>query len=56
MKGLSDDESKLTKELRDNEAAHVDALDATIKKLGGKPVAKPTFDFGGAFAQPRERT
>ena len=40
---------KLTKEMRDNEAEHVDALAATVKKLGGKPVAKPTFDFGGAF-------
>jgi len=50
VKGLSSYESKLTKELRDNEAAHVDALAATIKDLGGKPVAKPTFAFGGAFA------
>ena len=49
VKGLSSYESKLTKELRDNEAEHVDALTATIKQLGGKPVAKPTFDFGGAF-------
>ena len=49
VKGLSSDEMKLTKELRDNEDEHVDALAATIKKLGGKPVAKPTFDFGGAF-------
>ncbi len=49
VKGLSSYESKLTKELRDNEAEHVDALTATIKKLGGKPVAKPQFDFGGAF-------
>jgi rubrerythrin len=50
VKGLSKYESDLTKELRDNEAAHVDALTATIKDLGGKPVAKPTFGFGGAFA------
>jgi ferritin-like protein len=50
VKGLSSYENKLTKELRDNEAEHVDALVATIKKLGGKPVAKPMFDFGGAFA------
>jgi rubrerythrin len=49
VKGLSDYEMKLTKELRDNESEHVDALAATVKKLGGKPVAKPTFDFGGAF-------
>ncbi len=49
VKGLSGYEMKLTKELRDNEAEHVDALTATIKKLGGKPVAQPMFDFGGAF-------
>jgi rubrerythrin len=50
VKGLSKYESDLTKELRDNEGAHVDALTATIKQLGGKPVAKPMFQFGGAFA------
>jgi rubrerythrin len=50
VKGLSKYESDLTRELRDNEAAHVDALTATIKQLGGKPTAKPTFQFGGAFA------
>ena len=49
VKGLSKYESDLTKELRDNEAEHIDALAATIKKLGGKPVGKPKFDFGGAF-------
>ena len=49
VRGLSSYEGKLTRELRDNEAEHVDALVATIKKLGGMPVAKPTFDFGGAF-------
>ena len=50
VNGLSKYESDLTKELRDNEQEHVDALAATIKDLGGKPVAKPTFDFGRAFA------
>jgi hypothetical protein len=49
VKGLSGYESKLTKELRDNESEHVDALTATIRKLGGKPAAKPAFDFGAAF-------
>jgi len=49
VKGLSDDDTKLTEKLRDDEKAHVDALIATIKKLGGEPVAKPEFDFGGAF-------
>ena len=50
VNGLSSDELKLAKEIRDNENEHVDALAATVKKLGGKAVAKPTFDFGGAFA------
>jgi len=50
VKGLSGDEKKLATELRDNENEHVDALTATIEKLGGKPANKPTFDFGGAFA------
>ncbi len=50
VKGLSGDEMKLAKELRDNENEHVDALAATVKKLGGKAAAKPTLDFGGAFA------
>ncbi|MDQ3850986.1 MAG: ferritin-like domain-containing protein [Actinomycetota bacterium] len=50
VRGLSADEMKLAKKLRDDETEHVDALTATIKQLGGKPVAKPAFDFGGAFA------
>ncbi len=49
VKGLSSDEMKLAKEIRDNEDEHVDALAATVKKLGGTPVKKPTLDFGGAF-------
>ncbi len=49
VNGLSSDEKKLAKQLRDDENAHVDALTATIKDLGGKPAAKPTFDFGGAL-------
>lgn len=47
--GLSGDALDLAKEIRDNEAEHVDALAAAAKQLGGKPAAKPTFDFGGAF-------
>jgi hypothetical protein len=47
--GLGADEKKLAKQLRDDEDAHVDALISTIKSLGGKPAAKPTFDFGKAF-------
>jgi Ferritin-like domain len=31
--------------LADDERQHVDALKATIKQLGGKPVAEPKFDF-----------
>jgi rubrerythrin len=48
--GLSAGERKLAKKLRDDERAHVEALTATVKDLGGKPAARPTFDFGGAFA------
>jgi hypothetical protein len=50
VSGLSSEEKKLAERLRDDEDAHVDALTATIKSLGGKPAAKPTFDFGDAFA------
>ena len=32
----------------DHEATHVTALRKTIRALGGKPVAKPEFDFKGA--------
>ena len=31
--------------LADDEQQHVEALAATVKKLGGKPVAEPKFDF-----------
>lgn len=31
--------------LAKDEQQHVEALEGTIKKLGGKPVAKPKFDF-----------
>jgi rubrerythrin len=43
--GLSGDVMKLAKLIQGDEAQHVDALSATVKKLGGKPVAKPTFSF-----------
>lgn len=33
-----------------DEAYHVTAITATIKQLGGKPVASPGVDFGKAFA------
>jgi hypothetical protein len=35
----------LAKTFGDEEAQHVDAIVATIKKLGGTPVKKPTFAF-----------
>jgi hypothetical protein len=50
VSGLSGDVMKLAREIRDNEVEHVDALTATVKQLGGKPAATPTFDFGGAFS------
>ena len=50
VSGLDGDTLKLTKQLRDDEVAHVDALTATIKKLGGEPVPAPKVDFGKAFA------
>jgi len=35
----------LIKMLASDEKQHIEALEGTIKKLGGKPVAKPTFNF-----------
>ena len=43
--GLNAEAMKLAKEFGENEAAHVEALAATITKLGGTPAAKPTFTF-----------
>ena len=40
----------LAKELRDNEAEHVDALEKAIEPLGGKPPARPRPDFEKLFA------
>ena len=36
---------ELAKSIGQNENEHVDALAATVKKLGGKPAAKPTTKF-----------
>ena len=36
----------IAKKFGSTEQEHVDALKATIKKLGGKPVAKPKTNFG----------
>lgn len=52
VKGLSAHDTRLATKIRDDEDAHVEALIATVKQLGGKPAAKPAFDFGGAFAGP----
>jgi hypothetical protein len=52
-RGLDGETKKLATTLRDNESEHVDALTATIEDLGGKPVAAPGVDFGGAFASRR---
>jgi rubrerythrin len=50
VSGLSGEAKKLAVELRDNETAHVQALTTAVKGAGGKPVAAPGVDFGGAFA------
>jgi len=43
--GLSSEVAKLAKQFGDEESQHVDALIATVRKLGGKPAAKPQFAF-----------
>jgi len=43
--GLDSDAKKLATLIHDDEGQHVDALTATVKKLGGTPAAKPTFKF-----------
>jgi len=43
--GLSGEARKYARVFGAEEAAHVSALSAAIKQLGGKPVAKPTFAF-----------
>ena len=48
--GLSSEVKKLATTIQENEAEHVTALTATIKELGGKPVAAPGVDFADAFA------
>ena len=44
--GLKGEYKSLAKQFGAHEQAHVAALKATIKKLGGKPVKSPTFAFG----------
>jgi serine-rich repeat adhesion-like glycoprotein len=43
--GASGELKSLIELLAKDEQEHVEALAGTIKKLGGKPVAKPKFDF-----------
>jgi hypothetical protein len=43
--GLSGEAKKYAKSFGEEESAHVSALIAAIKSMGGKPVAKPTFAF-----------
>lgn len=50
VSGLSGDVAGYVKSFGDEEQEHVDALGATIKDLGGKPVKAPGVDFGDAFS------
>ena len=43
--GLSGDVMSFAKEFGTDESQHVDALTGTVRKLGGKPAAMPTFRF-----------
>jgi hypothetical protein len=43
---LSSKVAKLAKEFADDEQQHVNALKGAVKQSGGKPAAKPVFDFG----------
>lgn len=43
--GLSGEAKAYAKQFGEEEQAHVAALEAAIKQLGGQPVAKPTFVF-----------
>jgi rubrerythrin len=43
--GLSGEVKKLATVIQGDESQHVDALSATVQKLGGTPVKKPTFSF-----------
>lgn len=46
---LSGREAQYFQAIGADEQAHVDAISATIRTLGGSPVAAPTVDFGDAF-------
>lgn len=47
---LSGTEKGYLDTIASDEQAHVDAITATIKKLGGTPVAAPAVNFGDAFS------
>ena len=47
---LSGKEKEYLATIQADEETHVKAITATIKKLGGTPVAKPMVEFGDAFA------
>ena len=50
VKGLSSDELKLAKEIRDNEDEHVEALDGDRQEARRHARQEADVDFGGAFA------
>lgn len=50
VKGLSKDTKELAEQLQSDEQEHVDALKATIEKLGGKPTKAPSVSFGDAYS------
>ena len=50
VSGLAGEAKEIATTLRENEDAHVKALAATVKDLGGTPVKAPGVDFGKAFA------
>jgi hypothetical protein len=43
--GLSSDTKAFAEEFGKDESQHVDALTGTVRQLGGKPAAMPTFTF-----------
>lgn len=50
VSNLSGDAAEYAKTFGGEEQEHVEALAATIKDLGGKPVKAPGVDFGDAFS------
>lgn len=52
VRGLDAREQELVTTLRDHEVEHVEALRATVKRLGGRPARPPQVNFGTAFDSP----